>query len=336
MMEVPKPRGRVGRPPKKHVDGTARPAKASNSASAGWQDAGMQRPYATDSDRRHGMPMEPPQALPVNHDFCDCCAVGGNLLCCDFCPMAFHFDCLNPPVDPLALREDEPWHCNQCAPKVIIEERTRAATAHLSNSNVFVPLVRKLLRQNPLQFTLDPDIICANDDDLEESVSSADDREEWSQLKLATFGDGYGVKRKRTEDGFVDSMASFQDQLRRKVVRTALQRVGVRVASEQYRQQQLADRSNSAVEDTQPDEKQNVAEAPSLRFGEPPLDIASPISSMEGVLQLENLRLPIPLGAVVSPATVTSLLSPVMMQFLAWQRLMQMDHELMSKTDPNG
>jgi len=28
-----------------------------------------------------------------NHDYCDACEEGGNLLCCDRCPSSFHLQC---------------------------------------------------------------------------------------------------------------------------------------------------------------------------------------------------------------------------------------------------
>lgn len=28
-----------------------------------------------------------------NHEYCDSCKEGGDLLCCDRCPAAFHFQC---------------------------------------------------------------------------------------------------------------------------------------------------------------------------------------------------------------------------------------------------
>lgn len=33
------------------------------------------------------------QGRTVNHDSCDSCKEGGDLLCCDWCPAAFHLQC---------------------------------------------------------------------------------------------------------------------------------------------------------------------------------------------------------------------------------------------------
>ncbi|CAG2235914.1 PHD finger protein 12 [Mytilus edulis] len=35
----------------------------------------------------------------VNHDSCDSCKEGGDLLCCDKCPASFHLQCHNPPLE---------------------------------------------------------------------------------------------------------------------------------------------------------------------------------------------------------------------------------------------
>ena len=32
-------------------------------------------------------------------DFCYTCKDGGELLCCDFCPLAYHLGCLTPPME---------------------------------------------------------------------------------------------------------------------------------------------------------------------------------------------------------------------------------------------
>ncbi len=36
---------------------------------------------------------------------------GGNLLCCDFCPLVFHVECLDPPLTEIPTEE---WKCPQC------------------------------------------------------------------------------------------------------------------------------------------------------------------------------------------------------------------------------
>ncbi|XP_064650463.1 PHD finger protein 12-like [Lineus longissimus] len=55
--------------------------------------------------RRHGR--------AVNHDCCDSCKEGGDLLCCDRCPAAFHLHCHNPPLEEDDLPPGE-WICHRC------------------------------------------------------------------------------------------------------------------------------------------------------------------------------------------------------------------------------
>ncbi|OMO90373.1 Zinc finger, PHD-type [Corchorus olitorius] len=44
-----------------------------------------------------------------NDDLCSICLDGGNLLCCDTCPRAFHKDCVSLPIIPTGI-----WHCRYC------------------------------------------------------------------------------------------------------------------------------------------------------------------------------------------------------------------------------
>ncbi|GAA0138767.1 hypothetical protein LIER_00451 [Lithospermum erythrorhizon] len=44
-----------------------------------------------------------------NDDLCSICADGGDLLCCDSCPRAFHADCVSLPSLPQGA-----WHCRYC------------------------------------------------------------------------------------------------------------------------------------------------------------------------------------------------------------------------------
>lgn len=48
-----------------------------------------------------------------NKDFCEACGYGGNLLCCDGCPKAFHLECLDPPMTEGDL-DDRDWFCQEC------------------------------------------------------------------------------------------------------------------------------------------------------------------------------------------------------------------------------
>ena len=44
-------------------------------------------------------------------DFCQQCKDGGELLCCDFCPLAYHLKCLIPPMEQIP---DGDWRCPRC------------------------------------------------------------------------------------------------------------------------------------------------------------------------------------------------------------------------------
>ena len=45
-------------------------------------------------------------------EFCRVCKDGGELLCCDICPSAYHVHCLNPPIKHIP---DGDWHCPRCS-----------------------------------------------------------------------------------------------------------------------------------------------------------------------------------------------------------------------------
>ncbi|XP_064613233.1 LOW QUALITY PROTEIN: PHD finger protein 12-like [Liolophura sinensis] len=53
------------------------------------------------------------QGRAVNHDCCDSCKEGGDLLCCDRCPAAFHLQCHDPPLEEDELPSGE-WICHRC------------------------------------------------------------------------------------------------------------------------------------------------------------------------------------------------------------------------------
>ncbi|XP_054712888.1 chromodomain-helicase-DNA-binding protein Mi-2 homolog isoform X2 [Uloborus diversus] len=52
-------------------------------------------------------------------EFCRVCKDGGELLCCDSCPSAYHTHCLNPPLKNVP---DGDWHCPRCAEGAVAKE----------------------------------------------------------------------------------------------------------------------------------------------------------------------------------------------------------------------
>ncbi|XP_078214851.1 autoimmune regulator isoform X1 [Callithrix jacchus] len=63
-----------------------------------------------------------PQPHQKNEDECAVCRDGGELICCDGCPRAFHLACLTPP-----LREipSGTWRCSSCLQATVSEMRPR-------------------------------------------------------------------------------------------------------------------------------------------------------------------------------------------------------------------
>merc|ERR1712107_829085 len=45
-------------------------------------------------------------------EFCRVCKEGGELLCCEACPNAYHLKCLEPPLDEIS---EAGWICPRCA-----------------------------------------------------------------------------------------------------------------------------------------------------------------------------------------------------------------------------
>ncbi|GAA5795296.1 hypothetical protein HPULCUR_000651 [Helicostylum pulchrum] len=77
-------------------------------------------PTPTDHKRTKRKTMHDPNTTVNinNHDVCDACGGHGQFLCCDACPNAFHFTCVEPPLtcdDVKKLKGD--WYCNECKPR---------------------------------------------------------------------------------------------------------------------------------------------------------------------------------------------------------------------------
>ncbi|XP_025236535.1 autoimmune regulator [Theropithecus gelada] len=78
-----------------------------------------------------------PQLHQKNEDECAVCRDGGELICCDGCPRAFHLACLSPP-----LREipSGTWRCSGCLQVTVQETQPRAEEPRPQQPPVETPL----------------------------------------------------------------------------------------------------------------------------------------------------------------------------------------------------
>ncbi|XP_051541513.1 PHD finger protein 12-like isoform X2 [Myxocyprinus asiaticus] len=72
-------------------------------------------PKSEDGEKRSRKPDRSTRraSRATNHDTCDSCREGGDLLCCDHCPAAFHLQCCNPPLSREMLPPGD-WICHRC------------------------------------------------------------------------------------------------------------------------------------------------------------------------------------------------------------------------------
>ncbi|XP_023228451.1 bromodomain adjacent to zinc finger domain protein 1A-like, partial [Centruroides sculpturatus] len=64
-----------------------------------------------------------------NEDTCDVCSKGGTLICCDGCPLAFHLECVNPPLRRVPRGV---WNCPKC---LSLSAKKAAAEKHSANNS---------------------------------------------------------------------------------------------------------------------------------------------------------------------------------------------------------
>lgn len=90
-------------------------------------------PPASEEERRKPAPRRHRAVggRAVNHDCCDSCNEGGDLICCDRCPATFHLQCHDPPLDEESLPSGE-WICHRCSYLASAKAATAAAAATAS------------------------------------------------------------------------------------------------------------------------------------------------------------------------------------------------------------
>nr|XP_012772164.1 autoimmune regulator [Maylandia zebra] len=70
--------------------------------------------------------------IHYNDDECTVCKDGGELICCDGCPRAFHLACLDPPLSSIPSGS---WQCEWCRGHRVKKEKALSAHPQQTNTN---------------------------------------------------------------------------------------------------------------------------------------------------------------------------------------------------------
>ncbi|PPQ86872.1 hypothetical protein CVT25_012591 [Psilocybe cyanescens] len=93
---------------------------------------------------------EPPSNLLNNEDHCSSCRSYGSLVYCDGCPRAFHFWCLDPPMENVDDDGDARWFCSTCV--------ARKNPPRKPPPSLLSAAIHQLQTSNPVEFQLPEDI----------------------------------------------------------------------------------------------------------------------------------------------------------------------------------
>ncbi|KJA27336.1 hypothetical protein HYPSUDRAFT_35195 [Hypholoma sublateritium FD-334 SS-4] len=93
---------------------------------------------------------EPQNNLLNNEDHCSSCRSYGSLVYCDGCPRAFHFWCLDPPLESVDDDGDARWFCSTCV--------ARKHPPRKPPPSLFSTAIHQLQISNPVEFQLPEDI----------------------------------------------------------------------------------------------------------------------------------------------------------------------------------
>ncbi|KAI7887495.1 hypothetical protein K492DRAFT_189429 [Lichtheimia hyalospora FSU 10163] len=86
--------------------------KPTDGSSKRKQDASDLSPRSSPKRQHQESDSEPPLK---NSDICSACGFCGRFICCDACPNAFHFTCINPPMDVSDVENlSGNWYCTEC------------------------------------------------------------------------------------------------------------------------------------------------------------------------------------------------------------------------------
>ena len=81
-----------------------------------------------------------------NKEYCEACRDGGELVCCERCPISYHPTCCDPPCDASDLPDK--WICKQC--RTVRE----SSVDDTEDKNPFIKLEGESVSVNPVQFSI--------------------------------------------------------------------------------------------------------------------------------------------------------------------------------------
>ncbi|CAH1118667.1 unnamed protein product [Phaedon cochleariae] len=92
-----------------------------------------------------------------NHDSCDACGEGGDLICCDKCPSSFHLGCHDPPLEEQDIPRGE-WLCHSCkyTSKVNLPPQLRSKRSNSTPVSAPFPIkLSKKQKMSPMEILIE-------------------------------------------------------------------------------------------------------------------------------------------------------------------------------------
>ncbi|EFA80029.1 hypothetical protein PPL_06850 [Heterostelium album PN500] len=251
----------------------------------------------------------------VNNDFCYSCRDGGDLLCCENCELSFHLLCLNPPNPEVP---DGDWYCTRCTNKIC----TNASHTYCLEP----PLIDVPLRWGCHLHPLHPDsssernspIAYHRQNGSNNNYSNNNNTDKYKQQQLQQNYNRRNISSPFLSDKFTldftpsgTKKITFQNRYKPTYKDPFYENIyGNNLSMKDYYDHQLLEdlfgKDNNQLLTEQ--RRLSVASMPS-EFGLFPTDLATnPIDNCNSF--------------------VLSSLSPLFTQFLAWQRLMQINGQI--------
>ncbi|XP_024129495.1 autoimmune regulator isoform X2 [Oryzias melastigma] len=156
------------------------------------EEANADLPETATNPFRHQGETTTSMMIHCNDDECAVCKDGGELICCDGCPRAFHLTCLNPPLVsiPRRLHSVESfsgsWQCDRCRGFTVKSEKASLLLEALSGQ----PLHENKASSDSVT---DVSFYSSNSSTLPASVSASSSKTQCSGGELVVVREACGV-----------------------------------------------------------------------------------------------------------------------------------------------